>query len=745
MGRMIDQSYALKVMQGDHQLTATNHFQREAYRKSQVNSLKVRLWVQNDKPGIGLAVSVPHFPWFHPKDCEPILLLAAPDTCVSYSYWDTKEWILTNTALEIKGGTEILFLRLSHITDCLDGPRCLKRRVSDASNTTPSPFRFRMSTGRTQPRISPLSYNSSQKPNSVISISSSEEGDLDGGEEPEIPEMTSALSGDPPPTSSALTFTPTVSPPTPSASHTPKFPLDFACEMDTAFKAMSQHTGNIPERFAKAFGLQWHSSTYYTHYAVWSGMDRDALSYAVQCGHNSGGYWHSLVKFVKQRTNAVKLRFEHLKHILRIHREVTKLTPSPPSYAEAAKALATEQIPVNWTYVLHGLGPATGVDIKIRELYNKGIVQLPSELEKDNISRPSSPLTPNPSSSPESPGKEVRMPTPTPLKSADGCRATREELKNSDLVWEILSYNPEVDFKLFDPKIVVAEMLDAENCLLKRFNILDITAATTYQGRFKKSHPVDEAHVTLNDMDQTFMVAVHVRTKQLIQNVILNNMEFHEADVAYEVYWAWPTLNTTFNVTGQVMKPLCTYNPAQTPSVQWNIDSDHDLLAMGDSKALRILLLMEPVKEDVQEEEEVLESERLNNRVAQYLLKTHGYQKVLQEIRDINRDPKEKGKGRTPKVWASWIDTMTVISDCEVRVPASADEDIARKAINKTHLAKLVLASSDWTSKCLQAQKIVKGRNGRATNEEMDKYLKKEDGPPVGIEKFLAKLVLLAK
>lgn len=84
--------------------------------------------------------------------------------------------------------------------------------------------------------------------------------------------------------------------PPPSSFPPAKFPLDFACEMDKGFRAMISETGKIPARFFQAFGLEWHSSTYYTHHGVWSSMDGEALAYAVRCGHNTGGDWAALVR-----------------------------------------------------------------------------------------------------------------------------------------------------------------------------------------------------------------------------------------------------------------------------------------------------------------------------------------------------------------------------------------------------------------------------------------------------------------
>ncbi|KAJ6498070.1 hypothetical protein C8R47DRAFT_1212399 [Mycena vitilis] len=174
MGRMVDAVFAHKFLEGDHEIATTDHFQRELYRKSQVNSMKVRLWMQNGADAVTLVIALPHFPYFHPKDCQPIVSIAKNDTCVTYGYWDTDEWILTETPMVIKGGTTVLFLRLHNVTDCVGGP-LPKRHLSDASFHTPTPTRARIEGQR--PNISPLSYNIIPAKDSIISLSSDSEGE----------------------------------------------------------------------------------------------------------------------------------------------------------------------------------------------------------------------------------------------------------------------------------------------------------------------------------------------------------------------------------------------------------------------------------------------------------------------------------------------------------------------------------------------------------------------------------------
>ncbi|KAF8130473.1 hypothetical protein K438DRAFT_1788707 [Mycena galopus ATCC 62051] len=284
MGRQVDLAYVQKVHNGHHELAAIDNFRRESYRKTESTSLKIRLWVKDAEPGVALVVSNPAVPWFHPKDCETITRRIAPETCANFEYW-VGEWVLTDIPIKIKPATEILLLRLPGVTNCLDGPRP-KRRLSSASfqNETPRPTRPRLPLER--PPISPLTYNLKES-----SHESTPDPDREDDDEVEIVSQNDSVL----PTSRS----PALSSPTRSIGPAPppcsKFPLDFACDMDTGFKTMAAMAGTIPKKFTETFKVSWASSTYYTHHNIWATMDRDALVYAVQCGRGAGGNWQTLV------------------------------------------------------------------------------------------------------------------------------------------------------------------------------------------------------------------------------------------------------------------------------------------------------------------------------------------------------------------------------------------------------------------------------------------------------------------
>ncbi|KAJ7750987.1 hypothetical protein DFH07DRAFT_774983 [Mycena maculata] len=55
MARMVDVSYALKLQRGDHEPAVSDCFQREAYRKAKVNTVKARVWLKYHFPSTNLS------------------------------------------------------------------------------------------------------------------------------------------------------------------------------------------------------------------------------------------------------------------------------------------------------------------------------------------------------------------------------------------------------------------------------------------------------------------------------------------------------------------------------------------------------------------------------------------------------------------------------------------------------------------------------------------------------------------
>ncbi|KAJ7645669.1 hypothetical protein DFH06DRAFT_1136471 [Mycena polygramma] len=731
MGRMVDAVFAHKFLEGDHEIATTDHFQRELYRKSQVNSMKVRLWVQNGADAVTLVIALPHFPYFHPKDCQPIVSIAKNDTCVTYGYWDTDEWILTETPMVIKGGTKVLFLRLQDVTDCVGGP-LPKRRLSDASFHTPTPTRARIEGQR--PDISPLSYDISPAKDSIISLSSDSEGE-------EIVPNKSSSSRSRPAGSASPSKTPTQ----------PKFPLEYACDMHVGFLAMkAASSGSIPQRFTAAFKVAWVSSTYYTHFNAWNDMDKEAREYAVQCRHNVGGDWGALFKThtSKGKGRAVKsqhqvaggkgLKIEHLRHLLRIHLKKGALRPTPVQYEDAAQLIAdNESFGVNWTYVLHQTGPRTAVDVKMAEYYAKKVLVPPPDVD---LEPPSSPLTdpgPDVHMEPEPPVQNIRMPTPMPTSRCTVWRGTSEELaKDTNILWRMLSFDAGSDVKTMDPRVVVVNQLDDEENMVKRYHHVDLTDIIQYHGlRPGRGSEGVCGDSDLETFSSDYLITAALVAKPTIERIIYRHAPFHTEGIPYQVFYSLPGHGYE-----DLHGPLLTYHPDDVPKEKWAKDMDDDkmLPALGSPNALRVLLYVKPFELPF---EEISTSERINRLAAAYLLDKHGDMPLLKEVRRHNSDPllKKSDQGRSPHKWDEWVGMMSTIFEYEAKVPETCDNEASGKLINIIQMSKLVFMQTDWVSKCLKAAKGIDSKWGRAVNKPLRDYLQIETSV-IGIEPFLKKV-----
>ncbi|KAF8191566.1 hypothetical protein K438DRAFT_2139046 [Mycena galopus ATCC 62051] len=758
MGRHVDLAYVHKIHNGHHDVSSVDKFRRESYRKSESSSLKIRLWVEDGKPSVSLVVSNPAAPWFHPKDCEPITKCIAPATCTSFEYWAPGEWVLTDLAIKVKPATEILYLRLEGVSDCLEGPRP-KRRLSNTSFHIGTPSPVRACPSRT------VNGNLEDKDKDDIEIDSPHTTSSISPAQPQLP--SSHPSPSPSSTSQSL------------RSGSPlvgcKFPLEFACDMDAWFKAMSRSSKKtIPERFLEAFGVKWVRSTYYTHYNVWATMDtmdNRTLEYAVQCAHGAGGNWQDLValygtekgkgkaiainsqRHVSERgaANIPSLQLENLKHILRLHRDVPKLKPTAHSYLEAAQWLVDEpNLIINWTHVFYGSGSGTMVDKKMHEFYTRKLLDLPGDIDAKDMTPPSSPLTSSSTGNEDIDMSPDRLRQPTPLPEARFNRwiGTDDQLKEQDTIfWKFASYDPEADVKFYDPKVIIVHQPDPQQNIVQRWNSLDLTHLYHYTGVLKVYAEPSEMDMDLDnrdrdmiypgvadlvDLDPNYLITVSLDTRELIETVIYRSRRFHTS-----VFAGW-----VGHPDAPLIGPLCTYDPDAGPAYEWNNDfpADHVLPATGAPNALRVALAIKrrvPLGQ-VKEEEEETEGQRINRLIVAYLLQVHGENATIKEIRRVNGDPKEKTKGRTPYAWTQWVTAIQAMRAKESKFPRVVDNDAAGKVIFKTHLSAVLGNKSQWIASCLSSAEIID--KCRATSPEMRAYLRKATGSAIGVDKFLKQL-----
>ncbi|KAJ6472783.1 hypothetical protein C8R47DRAFT_1199911 [Mycena vitilis] len=157
MGKSIDPTFARKLLNNEHDPnvggTGTDRFQREVYRKQNINSINIQWWIEDGQEPIALIVAAPAYPMFHPKDCPPIADLVELRNCVYYSYWDGNRWLLTDVAMEIKGNS-VVYMRSPKVKNCVGGP-VSKRRLSN-SEDGPTPTRMRLNGPR--PFIRPIDF-----------------------------------------------------------------------------------------------------------------------------------------------------------------------------------------------------------------------------------------------------------------------------------------------------------------------------------------------------------------------------------------------------------------------------------------------------------------------------------------------------------------------------------------------------------------------------------------------------------
>ncbi|KAF8130474.1 hypothetical protein K438DRAFT_2032263 [Mycena galopus ATCC 62051] len=452
----------------------------------------------------------------------------------------------------------------------------------------------------------------------------------------------------------------------------------------------------------------------------------------------------------KNGVNRIKsLQSEHMKHILRLHRNVARLKPTPQNYRQAAQWVADEtDLLVNWNHVHCGVGPGTAVDKKMRELYTLKMLDLPSDIDPETLSPPLSPLSHRSSddeernAEPNDPKTQTsgkgthRHPTPLPASRFD--RWAGHPDKYDQALWKLGSYDPSADVKLYDPKIIIASELDPQKYTIQRWNSLDLNHLMRYCGVVKLDEDgtrmdVDDEDPDLDDLDPQYLITVSVRTRELIESVILQNPNFHKADTAYAVYATWvgyPNLPST--------GPLCTFDPDVNSDYEWNPDFASNLFlpAIGSPNALRFVLVIQKyVPPDVETETEI---HKLNRLIVAYLEETHGEHPTIAEIRRTMADPTLKTKGRTPYVWSQWVKAIQALRNKDSRVPRIPSLATAGKKINKTHILTLLGVKSQWTAACLSSAEIIQKHS--ATNVQICTYLLDSTGSAVGIDKFLEKL-----
>ncbi|KAJ7734008.1 hypothetical protein DFH07DRAFT_989162 [Mycena maculata] len=706
MARMVDVSYALKLQRGDHETAVSDHFQQEGYRKAQVNAVKARVWLETDGESITVILTVPTFPWFHPQDCPPLILLLDSINGADWStfgYWDPADgWVITDAPIEIKDAQSILCLRLPNVKDCLNGPRS-KRRLSDTLVYSPRAVRLRPDhPTQSRPQISPINFHPTifSTPNKSRDLPNSQLITLAGVEDADDSDIE--------------IVTPLATPSVSSSQQTQKskFPLKYAYQMDQGFTAMAvATTGNVQQKFAEAFGVPWTRSSYYTHLDIWSTMrtdSPDALAYAVRIFTPQSGLSLTFSRYA-QRT-LPGLQMNHVK----------ALRPTPQTFSSAMKMLVNlEGLLVSWEFILNGRGPHSNeksapVDLKLRQLFKMDLISIPIQI----------------------------------LQRLSQWRGDVTDYDGHTSIGEYVSYAPGSDVKLYDPKAVVVNLLgDARSeCSITRFNELDISDLLWFHGTPHEEDPNDDSiddssepdMPTLQTLDSNKLITVSVLTQEFVMHAVLTKpfQDAHEEE-NYAVTWVLPGY-PIIKRDGIVGDVLYIHHQDDAPVGQFTeiVDEEHLLPALGPPKALRVLLFVAPYEKKVKE---LTEIEKKNVLIAEYLADRHSNDFILDEIRAALSAQDQKTKGRTPLVWERWTTRLKAVLDQEYQVsPLWSVEEVRKKKITAKAIAVLVHASGDWVSKCLVAALFI---HNHRTKVWMIKYLRKDDlKSAVGIDNFIKEM-----
>ncbi|KAJ7831214.1 hypothetical protein B0H14DRAFT_3143245 [Mycena olivaceomarginata] len=358
----------------------------------------------------------------------------------------------------------------------------------------------------------------------------------------------------------------------------------------------------------------------------------------------------------------------------------------------------------------------------MHELYGRGIIVLPDEIDENTLSRPSSPLSPLPS---------------TPGRSFDLWTGTESEF-DADLhdhngnLWKMYSsgLDAAADVKLNDPKVIVISTVDPEDHIVKRFHSSDLIDITRYRGHLlDPEEAVDEEGnidwdvVTLNDLDPNSLITICLLTRPLIEKVIVNDALFND------VYWTFAGL-----ATGHVYGPLCTYHSDDSPSFQWHdtVKDGHSIPSSGSANALRVVLILKAYHRPSGSAPATVGRPRINALIVEWLAKGYGQQEAVVNMQTVHADLAQKTKPRSPKVWSDWLTMIKCLKDLG-KTPGTLNREIAGKVITKAHIATLIGCGVPWITDCLNCATTV--ANHQAAHQDLRLFLE-QDAPLYGIRSF---------
>ncbi|KAJ7827532.1 hypothetical protein B0H14DRAFT_2595245 [Mycena olivaceomarginata] len=672
LGRQVDSSYVLKNQHGEHELASRDHFQRELYRKSHVNAVNILLWLHY---GLPLTINIATFPWFHPKDCDAIVSLTAPDPCAFFGYWNKEQgdWVTSDAPIELHDSKSTIFLRLAHITNCIGSPS----KQTDPNSTPTLEVHLWLQNNQEAVVLAPTVIGRLFHPkdsNLILSLITPKscaayaywakdkwihtDGPI------EIQDRITPLY------LRLLDVTEYYA--LELSSSDPLSSIDSSNEGEDENEAVQStsrllgleaHTTSIGwcgrRLILKIWIVQFSLVAIRVIEKIMDGVDLSFYHYARQISSDSR---------VACTTGSTKkgLTMDTLSHISRLHLNVRRLRNRLKNWKEAAQHIMecttaadpATRLTVNWAYIEHGEsgGAASSVNMKLRELVQLGIIEVPPPAAE-------SPLTElEPDKEEETQCFRCGAPTPLPAQRS---RVWTGELQELDagwqpILWDFLRFDPGGDVKMYDPKIVIINQLRDGNheAYVRRSNVLGLSDGVRYCGIPKEGV---EAHPELHWEDiENDLVTVTVSTQFAVKKalfldaVVKTSLSNVQDKHAYAVSCAIPGFEHV-----QRLPCLVTWDPAkETDAFQFEVNEEHRLPAIGGPEALRILLKI------------LTRTEQRHVAVVEFLNSLHGTDPVIVEMHTHNKDNKqEHGKGPTPYGWASWLPQLLIIFKHNPRVP----------------------------------------------------------------------------
>ncbi|KAJ7126634.1 hypothetical protein C8R43DRAFT_958110 [Mycena crocata] len=317
------------------------------------------------------------------------------------------------------------------------------------------------------------------------------------------------------------------------------------------------------------------------------------------------------------------LTLAHLRHIVRTHKNLSMLKPTPKNVSAGIVLCVKAAIRVDWDFIQSTEdNPARKVETFMRLLLHEGKIHLPASLSLSDSplsSPPSSPHTaPPPRPASAMSGVEVDPATLlNPTSVADnvdtvmadrdtneegeglgdrdtdeegegqGLDGQEEEVKvketsswyghiddyDENIEWELIVFDPKVDQEIETPKIILINYANrgAGQMSVHRFNFLRFAYHTNSP---EPADPSEEC--TARTFNATTVSAVRNALKKV-----------WPGGVTFDVFWCLPGYSLM-----QEFGPVATHYAHSPGTIVWQVGPKHTIPILGPEEALRVLLVI---------------------------------------------------------------------------------------------------------------------------------------------------------